>query len=151
MMARRKKIKVPRKLKGLGSFIIPIEIGSIHFNEALFDLEASINLILLSSFEKLRLGDLRTTQITLQLADRSSVHLKRVLEDVLVKVRSFIIPADFVVLDFEEDWEIPILVGRPFLATSRSTIDLKKNKLTMKINSETKLFKCIHQFSEEES
>ncbi|KAA3486812.1 Retrovirus-related Pol polyprotein from transposon 17.6 [Gossypium australe] len=72
----------------------------------------------------------------------ASIHPKSVLEDVLVKVCSFIIPIDFVVLDFEEDREIPILLGRPFLATFRSTIDLEKNELTMKINSETKFFKC---------
>ncbi|MBA0607130.1 hypothetical protein Godav_019475 [Gossypium davidsonii] len=57
----------------------------------------------------------------------------RVLENVLVKVRNFIIPVEFVILDFEEDHEIPILLGRPFLAMSRSTID-PENELTMKIN-----------------
>ncbi|KAA3473834.1 acidic leucine-rich nuclear phosphoprotein 32 family member B-like [Gossypium australe] len=97
--------------------------------------------------EKLGLGDLKNTQITLQLADKSSVHLKRVLEDVLVKVRSFIISVDFVVLDFEEDREIPILLERPNLATSRSTIDLENNELTMKINGEIKVSKCDHQQS----
>ncbi|KAA3462882.1 Retrovirus-related Pol polyprotein from transposon opus [Gossypium australe] len=64
----------------------------------------------------------------------SSVHPKGALEDVLVKVRSFIIPANFVVLDIEKDCEIPVLLGGPFLATSGSTIDLEKNELTMKIN-----------------
>ncbi|MBA0553934.1 hypothetical protein Golob_013073, partial [Gossypium lobatum] len=61
-------------------------IGNIYFNRAICDLRASINLIPLSIFEKLRLGDLKATKITLQLADRSSVHLKGVLEDVLVKM-----------------------------------------------------------------
>ncbi|KAA3474734.1 hypothetical protein EPI10_024997 [Gossypium australe] len=85
-----------------------------------------------------------------QLVDRSLVRPKGVLEDVLVKVQSFIMPADFVVLDFDEDCEIPILLGRPFLATSRSTIDLEKNKLTMKVNGETETFKCGHQSSKED-
>ncbi|KAA3483652.1 hypothetical protein EPI10_005802 [Gossypium australe] len=76
--------------------------------------------------------------------------MKRVLEDVLIKVRSFIILVDFVVLDFEEDRERSILLGRPFLATSRSTIDLEKNKLTMKINGEIEIFKCDHQLNEED-
>ncbi|KAA3477290.1 Retrovirus-related Pol polyprotein from transposon opus [Gossypium australe] len=102
----------------------------------------------LSIFEKLGLGDLKSTQIIVQLVNRSSIRPKSVLEYVLVKVQSFIIPTDFVVLDFEEDREIPILLGRPFLATFRSTIDLEKNELTMKINSETEMFKCGHQLSE---
>lgn len=73
------------------------------------------------------------------------MHPKGVLEDLLVKVRSFIIEAEFIILDFEEDSEIPILLGRPFLETSRSTTDLEKNDLTMKINCETKVFKCCHR------
>ncbi|KAA3487708.1 Retrovirus-related Pol polyprotein from transposon opus [Gossypium australe] len=128
-----------RTVKDLGSFTIPIEIESIHFNRALRDLRASINLMPLSIFEKLELENPKATQITLQLADKSSVHPKGVLEGVLVKVRSFIIPADFVILDFEEDRETSILLGRPFLATSRSIINLEKNELTMEINGETEL------------
>ncbi|KAA3474241.1 bromodomain-containing protein [Gossypium australe] len=110
--------QVPQKLKEPGK--------RIHFNRALCDLGASINLKPLFVCEKLGLGDLKNTQITLQLAEKSLVHPKGVLEDVLVKIHSFIIPTDFVVLDFKEDQEIPILLGRPFLATSRFTIDLEK-------------------------
>ncbi|KAA3452530.1 Transposon Ty3-I Gag-Pol polyprotein [Gossypium australe] len=93
--------QVTQKLKDPGSFTISIEIGSTHFNRALCELGTSINLIPLSIFEKLG----------------SSAYPKEVLEDVLVKVCSFIISTNFVVLDFEEDREIPILLGRPFLAT----------------------------------
>ncbi|KAA3474214.1 Aspartic peptidase [Gossypium australe] len=103
MMARRKKIKVLQKLEDPVSFTIPIEIGNIHFNRALCDLGASINLMPLSIFEKLRLRNLRTTQITLQVAEMSLIHLKGVLKDVLFKVRDSIIPIDFVVLDFKKD------------------------------------------------
>ncbi|KAA3461581.1 Retrovirus-related Pol polyprotein from transposon opus [Gossypium australe] len=137
--------KVPQKLKDTGNFPIPVEIGSIHFNRALCDLEASINLMPLSICKNLGLGDHENTQITLQLANRSSVHPKGVLEDVLVKVSSFIIPIEFLVLDFEEDRGIPNLLGRHFLASSRSTIDLEKNELAMKINGEINFFKCGHQ------
>lgn len=95
--------------------------------------------MLLSIFEKLGLGELENTQVTLQLVDKSSIHPKGVLEDVLVKVRNFIILADFVILDFAKDREIPIFLGRPFLATTWSTIDLDTNKLTMKINGKWKI------------
>ncbi|MBA0660713.1 hypothetical protein Goklo_012685 [Gossypium klotzschianum] len=84
-----------------------------------------------------------------QLANTSAIQSKRVLEDMLVKVRSFIVPVNFVVLDFEKDREMPILLGRPFLATSRATIDLEKNELTMRINGETKTFRCESHQSEE--
>ncbi|KAA3480390.1 Retrovirus-related Pol polyprotein from transposon opus [Gossypium australe] len=130
--------QVSRKLKDPGSFTIPMEIESIHFNKALCDLGASTTLMPLSIFEKLQLSDI------------SSVHPKGLLEDVLVNVRSFIVPEDFVLLYFEEDHEISILLRRPFLATSRTTIDLEKNELTMKINGETETFKCGHQPSEED-
>ncbi|KAA3466085.1 hypothetical protein EPI10_001203 [Gossypium australe] len=106
--------KIPHKLTDLDSFTIPVEIGDRHFNKALCDLEARVR------------GSKKNTSITLQLAYRSLVQPKGVSEDVLVKVRTFTIPIGFVILNFEEDREIPILLGRPFLATSKSTIDLKK-------------------------
>ncbi|KAA3473933.1 Retrovirus-related Pol polyprotein from transposon opus [Gossypium australe] len=121
--------QVPPRLKDPRSFTVPIEIRDIHFIKALCDLGAGINLMPLSIYEK----------------PGSLIQLKGVLEDVLVKVCNFIILADFVILDFEQDHEIPILLGRPFLATSRSTIDLEKNELTMNINGEMESFKCGHQ------
>lgn len=84
----------------------------------------------------------------LQLVDISLVHLKGVLKDVLIKVWGFIIHVNFIVLDFEEDWDTPILLGRPFLATS---IDLEKNELIMKIDDETEVFKCSHDSQSEGS
>lgn len=78
----------------------------------------------------------------LQLADRSLVHPKGVPFDVLVKVQGFIIPFDLVVLDFEEDQDITILLGRPFHATSKQTIDLERNELIMKIDGKIEVSKC---------
>ncbi|KAA3484856.1 signal transducer and activator of transcription A-like [Gossypium australe] len=94
--------KVPPKLKDPGSFPIPTEIGDIHFSKALYDLRAIINVMRLFIYEKIRLEDLKNIQITLSLVDRSSVQPKGVLKDMLIKVRNFIIPADFVILDFKE-------------------------------------------------
>ena len=70
----------------------------------------------LSIFRRLGLGEVRPTSATLQLADRSLKHPQGVIEDVLVKVDKFIFPINFIVLDMEEDIEIPIILGRPFLA-----------------------------------
>ncbi|KAA3453202.1 Retrovirus-related Pol polyprotein from transposon opus [Gossypium australe] len=149
MASHKKKVGEQVNLSASGSVIIsrqgnvtiPIEIRSIHFNRALFDLGASINLMPLSIFEKLKLRNLKNTKITLQLANKSLVHPKGVLEDVLVKVH---------ILDFEEDRDIRILLGKPFMVTSRSAIDLEKNELTMKINGETEIFNCGYQLNQEE-
>ncbi|XP_075479457.1 uncharacterized protein LOC142520346 [Primulina tabacum] len=86
-----------------GSFSIPCMIGDVVFHKALCDLDASINLMHFSVFRKLGLGELKPTRMSLQLADRSVKYPRGVIEDVLVKVDKFIFPADFVVLDMEED------------------------------------------------
>ena len=80
----------------------------------------------LSIFRRLGLGEAHPTIVTLQLADRSLKHPRGVIEDVLVKVDKFIFPADFIVLDMEEDKEIPIILGRPFLATGRAMIGIQR-------------------------
>ncbi|KAA3474464.1 DNA damage-inducible protein 1-like [Gossypium australe] len=101
--------RVSSKVKDLGCFTIPIEIGGVSFEKNLCDL----------------------------------VRPKGVLEDVLVRVRKFIFPVDFIVLDFGEDIEISIFLGRPFLATSKATIDVGRGELTIDIEGETKVFKYV--------
>ncbi|XP_039143276.1 uncharacterized protein LOC120280481 [Dioscorea cayenensis subsp. rotundata] len=125
--------KLPPKLKGPGSFTIPCSIGNVVFERALCDLGASINLMPLSIFKKLNLGEARPTTVTLQLADRSLKHPRGVIEDVLVKIDKFIFPADFIILDIEEDKDIPIILGRPFLATGRAIIDVQKGELRLRV------------------
>ena len=95
--------KLPQKLKDPGSFIIPYNIGNSIFERALCDLGASINLMPLSIFRRLGLGEARLTKVTLQLVDRSLKNPRGVLEDIMVKVDKFIFPADFIMLDMEED------------------------------------------------
>ncbi|KAH9735112.1 hypothetical protein KPL71_017633 [Citrus sinensis] len=107
--------KIPTKLKDPGSFTIPYSIGTRYAGRAVCDLGASINLMPLSVFKQLGVGECRPTTVTLQLADRSHVYPEGKIEDVLVKVDKFIFPVDFIVLDFEADKEVPIILGRPFL------------------------------------
>ena len=128
--------KLPQKLKDPGSFTIPCTIGNAIFERALCDLGASINLMPLSIFKRLGLGEARPTTVTLQLADRSLKHPRGIIEDVLVKVDKFIFPADFIVLDMEEDKEIPIILGRPFLATGRAMIDVQRGELKLRVQDE---------------
>ncbi|XP_063948041.1 uncharacterized protein LOC135152139 [Daucus carota subsp. sativus] len=116
--------KLPPKLKDPGSFTIPCTIGKLSFDKCLCDLGASINLMPLSVFKKLGLPEPKPTNMSLQLADRSITYPRGIVEDVLVKVDKLIFPADFVILDFEEDKQIPIILGRPFLATGQTLIDV---------------------------
>ena len=112
--------KLPPKLKDPGSFAIPFLIGNSIAGKALYDLGASINLMSLSMFKRLKLGEAKPTTISLQLADRSYQQQRGVIENVLVKLEKFIFLADFVILDMEEDDKVPIILGRPFLATGKS-------------------------------
>ena len=116
--------KLPPKLKDPGSFTIPCTIGNLEEMQALCDLGASINLMPLSVYKRLKLGEAKHTTVTLQLADRSLAHPLGIVEDVLVKVGKFILPTDFIVLDMEEDGRIPIILGHPFLATGQALIDV---------------------------
>ena len=125
--------KLSQKLKDPSSFTIPCTIGNAIFKRALCDLGASINLMPLSIFRRLGLGEACPTTITLQLADKSLKHQRGVIEDVLVKVDKFIFLADFIVLDMEEDKEIPIIMGRPFLATRREMIDVQRGELKLRV------------------
>ena len=111
--------KLPAKMKDLGSFTIPCSIWKYEFKKALCDSGASINLMPLSVVQWLSLGELIPTAITLQMADRSMAQPEGVLEDVLVKVGKFIFPVDFVIMKTEEDTQVPLLIGRPFLATEK--------------------------------
>ncbi|CAJ2653502.1 unnamed protein product [Trifolium pratense] len=106
--------KLPPKLKDPGSFTIPCSIGELKIGRALCDLGASINLMPLSMMKKLKCGEPKPTRMTLTLADRSVTYPYGVLEDVLVKVNDLLFPADFVILDMDEDSEVPLLLGRPF-------------------------------------
>ncbi|XP_073120574.1 uncharacterized protein [Henckelia pumila] len=107
---------------------------------ALCDLGASINLMPYSVFRKLNLGEPKSTRMSLQLADRSIKYPRGIIEDVLVKVDKFIFPVDFVVLDMEEDLDMPLILGRPFLATGKALIDVQKGELLLRVGEEKILF-----------
>ena len=104
-------------MKNPGSFTIPFSIGNYEFKKALCDSGANINLMPLSVVQRLSLGELTPTTITLQMADISMAQSEGVLEDVLVKVGKFIFLVDFMVMKMEEDNQVSLLLGRPFLAT----------------------------------
>jgi hypothetical protein len=135
--------KLPPKLKDPGSFTIPCIVGDVQFDKAFLDLGSSINLMPFSIFQRLGIGELKSTSVSLQLADRSVTYPKGIIEDVLIKVKQFVLPADFLVLDMEEDREIPLLLGRPFLATAGTLIDVQQGTLTLRVQDESVEFKVF--------
>nr|GEV27185.1 reverse transcriptase domain-containing protein [Tanacetum cinerariifolium] len=103
--------KLPEKLGDPGRFLIPCDFSGMEVCHALADFGASINLIPLSIWKKLSLPELTPTRMTLELADRSITRPKGVAEDVFVKVGKFHFPTDFVVVDFEADPRVPLILG----------------------------------------
>ena len=130
-------------MKDPGSFTIPCIIEGIEIQKALYDSGASINFMPLSITKQLSLGELIPTTITLQMADKSMVKPEGVLEDVLVTVGKFVFPVDFIILDMEADSQVPLLLGRPFLATGAARIDMQKGVLTLRVGEEVAAFNLI--------
>ncbi|CAJ2657668.1 unnamed protein product [Trifolium pratense] len=127
---------MPPKLKDPGSFSIPCVIGNYVIDRALCDLGASISLMPMPIYEKLKLGELRPTKMSIQFADRSVKYPLGILENVPVRIGQFFIPTDFIVMDIREDSNTPIILGRPFLATAGAIIDVKEGKLTFVVGEE---------------
>ncbi|CAN6691822.1 unnamed protein product [Malus baccata var. baccata] len=136
--------KLPPKCKDPGSFTIPCVIGNSRLESAMLDLGASINVMSYSIYASMNLGALKNDGVIIQLADRSNAYPKGVLEDVLVQVNHLIFPADFYVLEMDESDHapsLPILLGRPFMKTARTKIDVYNGTLTMEFDGEDHLDK----------
>nr|GEU64419.1 reverse transcriptase domain-containing protein [Tanacetum cinerariifolium] len=103
--------------------------------------------------KKLSLPELTPTRMTLELADMSITHPKGVAEDVFVKVRKFHFPTDFVVVDFEADPRVPLILGRSFLRTGRALIDVYGEKITLRYNPKSSNLTLVsnHSIFESES
>ncbi|GJZ15112.1 reverse transcriptase domain-containing protein [Tanacetum coccineum] len=132
--------KLPEKLGDPGKFLIPCNFPGMDVCHALADLGASINLMPLSFWKKLSLPELTPTRMTLELADRSITHPKGLAEDVYVKVGKFHFPTDFVVVDFEADPRVPLILGRSFLRTGRALIDVYGEEITLRVDNEAVTF-----------
>ncbi|GKD40270.1 DNA-directed DNA polymerase, partial [Tanacetum coccineum] len=132
--------KLPSKEKDIGSFTIPCDIGQLHINNDLADLGASISLMPYTMYEKLVLGEPKATRMRLELADRSIQYPRGIIENVLIKVDKFVLPIDFVILDMPEDSRVPIILGRPFLATARAMIDIFNKKITLMVGDDEVIF-----------
>ncbi|GJY60966.1 reverse transcriptase domain-containing protein [Tanacetum coccineum] len=132
--------KLPEKLRDPGKFLIPCDFPGMEECLALADLGASINLMPLSVWKMLSLPELTPTCMTLELADRSITQPIGIAEDVDVKVGKFQFPTDFVVVDFDADPRVPLILGRSFLKTGRALIDVYEGELTLRVGKEAVTF-----------
>ncbi|GKA73461.1 reverse transcriptase domain-containing protein [Tanacetum coccineum] len=132
--------KLPEKLGDPGKFLIPCNFPGMDVCHALADLGASINLMPLSIWKKLSLPNLTPTRMTLELADRSITYPKGLTEDVFIKVGKFHFPTDFVVVDFEADPRVPLILGRSFLRTGHAVIDVYGEEITLRVDNEAVTF-----------
>ncbi|RDX84624.1 hypothetical protein CR513_34289, partial [Mucuna pruriens] len=123
--------KLPPKLRDPGSFPILFLIGHKWFDKALCDLRASVSLTPLTIYKKFGIEELQPTNMSLQLANQSIKHLVGIIENVLVKVEDVFILCNFMVFKIKEDANIPIILGRSFLATADVNISVKKGKLSL--------------------
>ncbi|KAL5578645.1 hypothetical protein UlMin_011087 [Ulmus minor] len=144
--------KTPAKYKDPSCPTISCVIGNHVINRALLDLGASVNLLPYSVYEQLGLGELKPTSMTLQLADMSVKIPRGVIEDVLIKVDKFYFPVDFIVLDTQPvenlKAQIPVILGRPFLATSNAIINCRNGVLKLSFGNmtvELNVFNVAHK------
>ena len=140
--------KTPVKYKDPGCPTISINIRGISVEKALLDLGASVNLLSYSMYKQLGLGELKPTSITLSLADRFIKILKGTIEDVLIQVEKFYYPVDFVVLDTKPVIvganHVPIILGRPFLATSNAIINCRNGVMQLTFGNMTLELNIFH-------
>nr|GFB42335.1 reverse transcriptase domain-containing protein [Tanacetum cinerariifolium] len=134
--------KLPEKLGDPGRFLIPCDFTGLDNCPALADLGASINLVPLSIWKKIRLPTLNDTKMVLELADRTISKPTGVAENVFVKVGKFYFPADFVILDFVAHPRVPLILGRPFLSTAHALIDVYEGEITLRHDDQSLTLKC---------
>ncbi|XP_075107078.1 uncharacterized protein LOC142180058 [Nicotiana tabacum] len=128
------------KLEDPGAFTIPCTIESAKFSKALCDLGEYINLIPYLVFKALGIRKSRPTSMRMEIADHIMKRPLGVIEDVLVRVDKFILPTNFVILDYEIDYEVPIILRRPFLATGKALRDVEDGEITFWVGDEQVIF-----------
>jgi hypothetical protein len=128
------------KKKDLGCPTIDCSIGDQHFDNALCDLGASVSVMPKAIFDKLPHAKLDPTSMCLQLADQSLRYPMGITENILVKIREFFIPVDFVVLDMQPDSRVSLILGRPFLSIANAHIDVGIREVKFNIDGREECF-----------
>ncbi|GKD03542.1 retrovirus-related pol polyprotein from transposon TNT 1-94, partial [Tanacetum coccineum] len=134
---------IPRKEKDLGTFTLPFYINNVCVDNALVDLGARVSVMPLLTYLNLGLGELAHTRLIVELADRTMKYLKGIAKNVLVRIDKFTFPVDFIILDMPEDIKVPLILGRPFMSTARTKIDVYKRKITLRVGEERIVFTSV--------
>ena len=125
-----------------------MNIGITFVKITFLDLGTSVNLLPYSVYKQLGLGELKSTSITLSLADRSVKFPRGIIEDVLIQIDNFYYPVDFVVLDTEQGTSglnhVPIILGRPFLATANALINCRSGVMQLTFGNMTIELNIFH-------
>ncbi|XP_050902812.1 uncharacterized protein LOC127115272 [Lathyrus oleraceus] len=128
--------KIPNKQKDPGTVIVSFTIKERSFKKVLIDSGASVSLMPLSIYHKLGIKNVSDTKTNLKFVDHSRKDAYGIAEDVLVTIEDLSFPVDFVILDIPEDEETPIILGRPFMKTSRCNLDMDQGTLTLNVYDE---------------
>jgi hypothetical protein len=128
------------KKKDPGCPTIECSIGNQYFNNALYDLGASVSVMPKVVFDKLKHPTLVPTSMCLQLADQSVRHPSGIVKNVRVKIREFLVPVDFVVLDMHPDSRVSLILERSFLSTTNARINAGRGEIRFEINGKEEKF-----------
>ncbi|XP_023754509.1 uncharacterized protein LOC111902933 [Lactuca sativa] len=140
LLTNRTKIGEISKMGDLGSLTLPCQFGNLAISHALSDSGGSVKLMPYSFFKKLDLPEPRPIRMAIHLTNKMVTFPRGICEDLLVKVDKFVFPADFIVLDIDEDEPVPIILGRPILRTARALVDIRESKLTLRVGEEAVTF-----------
>ncbi|GJT14543.1 DNA-directed DNA polymerase [Tanacetum coccineum] len=132
--------QMPKYAKFMKDLLAQRRRGQSGINKALADLGASISVMSYSMFLRLSLGEIKPTRMCIELANKSTQIPRGITENDIVKINRFVFLVDFVVLDMKEDHKIPIILGRPFLATAHAMINVFNKKISFEVEDETITF-----------
>ncbi|GKA16347.1 ribonuclease H-like domain-containing protein [Tanacetum coccineum] len=138
---------LPLKEQDPRSFILPCSIGKLDFKNALADLGASISIMPFSMYKHLGIGKLEPINMLIEMADNTKCTPKVIVENLLIKIDKFIFLVDFVILDIVEDIRMPIILGRPLIATAHAQVDIFRKTVSLEVGSEKVIFKMRSSFT----
>ncbi|GJS54830.1 zinc knuckle CX2CX4HX4C containing protein [Tanacetum coccineum] len=139
---------LPPKENDLGSFILSCSIRRLDFNNALADLGASVRIMHFSMFKRLGIGKLEPYDMVIDMADDTKCIPKGIVKNLLIKIDKFILPDDFVILDMIKDFRMPVILGRPLLATAHAKVDIFRKTISLEVGNEKVIFKMRSNFSD---
>ncbi|GJW40665.1 RNA-directed DNA polymerase, eukaryota, reverse transcriptase zinc-binding domain protein [Tanacetum coccineum] len=140
--------QLPPKENDPGSFILPCSIRRLDFNNALADLGASISIMPFSMFKCLGIGKLKPINKVIKIADNTKCIPKGIVKNLLIKINKFILPIDFIILNLFEDFRMPVILGRPLLATAYAKVDIFRKTISLEVGNEKFIFKMRSNFSD---